>query len=264
MTSGSDSWASGNSYDFFMGRWSRLVADKFVGWIDPQPKLHWLDLGCGTGALTAALLEHADPASILACDPSEPLLELARERIRDQRVAFQAAGAHDFKKPPHQLSAFVSGLVLNFIEDPRSAMESIARQLAPHGIVAGYVWDYSHRMEFLRVFWDVATALDPNAAHLDEGNRFPLCAPTPLRSLFEHIGLANVEVTPLDVSTDFKSFSDYWEPFLGGTGPAPNYVNSLGLEERERLEHALRAQLSPNGDRGFALVARAWAACGST
>lgn len=143
MTLASDNWASANSYDFFMGRWSRLAALEFLGWLDPAPKLHWLDLGCGTGALTAAILERTNPSSILACDPSDSLLELARDRMRDERISFQVATAADITIPSHGLNAFTSGLVLNFIDDPKAAIETIARQMARNGLVAAYVWDYS-------------------------------------------------------------------------------------------------------------------------
>ena len=80
------------------------------------------------------------------------------------------------------------------------------------GIVGGYVWDYSDGMEFLRVFWDAATAIDSAAVDLDEGKRFPLCAPDPLRSLFQSVGLKNVEVASLEIATRFESFKDYWGP----------------------------------------------------
>ena len=247
-----------------MGRWSRLAALEFLGWLKPEPMLHWLDLGCGTGVLTTAILERANPGSILACDPSESLLELARERIRDQRTVFKVASADDISIPSHGLNAFVSGLVLNFIADPKAAIEIIVRTMARDGVVAAYVWDYSEGMELLRVFWDAASDLDANAANLDEGKRFPTCAPDPLRTLFQSVGLREVEVASLQVTALFESFSDYWEPFLGATGPAPSYVNSLRPEEQRQLKENLRARLSPDGDDGFTLAAKAWAVRGTT
>lgn len=247
-----------------MGRWSRQAAYEFLSWLEPQPNLRWLEMGCGTGALTEAILEQANPISILACDPSEALLGIARERIRDPRVSFEVSGAASCQAYPSRLDVFASGLVLNFIDDPKTAVGSIAQKLTDGGLVAAYVWDYSQGMEFLRVFWDAAVALDPNAADLDEGKRFPLCSPAPLRSLFESVGLSNIEVTSLETITRFDSFSDYWTPFLGGTGPAPNYVSSLGDDERQRLEKDLRTRLSPEGDGSLVLTARAWGVRGST
>jgi ubiquinone/menaquinone biosynthesis C-methylase UbiE len=245
-----------------MGRWSRLAAFEFLQWIRPQPKLRWLEIGCGTGALTEAVLENAYPGSILACDPSEALVGVARNRIRDPRASFQIAGAEDLPVQPAEFDILASGLVLNFIEDPETAIGSLKGLLSKHGLVASYVWDYSQGIEFLRAFWDVAVAQRPDAANLDEGRRFPICAPEPLRSLFQRLGLKKVEVVDLNMNTQFDSFEDYWEPLLGGTGPAPSYVSSLEDAERDRLEQGLRARLSPNGEGRIMLKARAWAVRG--
>jgi trans-aconitate methyltransferase len=259
-----DSWESAKAYHSFMGRWSRLAAQEFVAWLDPATRLHWLDLGCGTGALTAALLDRAEPASILACDPAESLLGLARQRIRDRRVVFRVAGSAHMVLSGPKLNAFVSGLVLNFIDDPETSIRAIGREMSSDGVVAAYVWDYAEGMELLRVFWDAASDLDSNAIDLDEGKRFPICAPDPLRSLFQTAGLKNVEVAPLYVTTSFEGFSDYWDPLLGATGPAPSYVHSLRPDEQRELRERLRARLTSNGDGRFTLGAKAWAVRGIT
>jgi SAM-dependent methyltransferase len=260
----SDSWESAHSYDFFMGRWSRLVAHEFLSWLDAEPRLDWLDLGCGTGALTAAILDRANPSSIVACDPSAQLLGFARQQIRDRRVEFTVAAASEIAIGSSKPYVCVSGLALNFIEDPKASLEAIASQLPRNRVVAAYVWDYAEGMELLRVFWDEASALDPRAVALDEGRRFPLCAPDPLRSLFQGVGLKDVDLAPLQISASFEHFSDYWTPFLGATGPAPTYVQSLPLETRRQLANALRVRLSPHGDTGFVMAAKAWAVRGST
>jgi SAM-dependent methyltransferase len=121
----------------------------------------------------------------------------------------------------------VSGLVLNFVPDPALAAREMTRVARPGGRVAAYVWDYAGRMELIRHFWDAAAALDPAAAELDEGRRFGLCQPEPLGRLFRDAGLADVGVRPIEVATRFRDFDDYWDPFLGGQGPAPGYAMSL-------------------------------------
>ena len=113
-----------------------------------------------------------------------------------------------------------------------------------------------------RHFWDVATALDPNAYELDQGRRFPICQPDALNQLFESAGLHNVEVRPIEVSTVFRDFDDYWSPFLGGQGPAPSYAMSLSDERRAALRERIRAGLPFALDGSIPLVARAWAARG--
>jgi phospholipid N-methyltransferase len=73
-TSRHDGWQAGESYDAYMGRWSRKIAPRFLDWLEPPDGLDWLEVGCGTGALTAAILEHCRPGSLTAIEPSEGFL----------------------------------------------------------------------------------------------------------------------------------------------------------------------------------------------
>ncbi|HVO42214.1 MAG TPA: hypothetical protein VMT34_06315, partial [Aggregatilineales bacterium] len=130
------------------------------------------------------------------------------------------------------------------------------------GTVAVYVWDYAGKMQFMRHFWDAATALDPTAYDRDEGRRFPVCRPEPLQQLWQAAGLNDVEVRPIDISTDFRDFDDYWTPFLGGQGPAPAYAMSLSEERRAALRERIRVGLPFAVDGSIPLVARAWAVRG--
>jgi len=86
-----------------------------------------------------------------------------------------------------------AGLVLNFLAAPEAVLTSLRHRLRPGGTVSACVWDYAAGMEFLRAFWDEATAVDGGAADLDEGRRFPLCSTTALRALFDAAGLTQVD-----------------------------------------------------------------------
>ena len=263
MTSVSgDKWVTGDAYEAYMGRWSRPLARVFVEWLHPKPSAHWLEVGCGTGALTSTICDLCEPASVVACDPSEPFIEHARNNLADARASFVIAGAEALPSRDGGFDAVVSGLVLNFLPDPGQAVASIRERLRPGGIVAAYVWDYAEGMEFLRCFWEEAVASDPRAAALDEGRRFPLCRRSALVSLFRAAGLAQVETDLLDIPTDFADFDDYWTPFLRGTGPAPSYVASLDPPSRELLRERLRRRLHPGSDGRIHLRARAWAVRG--
>ena len=156
----------------------------------------------------------------------------------------------------------VSGLVLNFVPDLGAALAEMLRVTRPGGVVAGYVWDYAGGMELIRRFWDAAIELDPAARGLDEGIRFPICAPGPLQRAFESAGLAGVEVRPIDVPTVFRDFDDYWTPFLSGVGPAPGYAAALDPARRDALRERLDATLPREPDGRIALTARAWAVRG--
>ena len=75
-----DVWASGVSYEPYIGRWSRLVAREFLLWLAFPPQACWLDVGCGTGALSQTILEATSPQSVRGVDASEEYIALARNR----------------------------------------------------------------------------------------------------------------------------------------------------------------------------------------
>ncbi|MCC6350739.1 MAG: class I SAM-dependent methyltransferase [Candidatus Eisenbacteria bacterium] len=247
----------------YMGRWSRLMAAAFLDWLRPEPRGRWLEFGCGTGALTAAIRHSCAPETLVACDPSEAFVGHARARLPDQRVSFLVADAGALPRLEGGFDAVVSGLVLNFVSDPGAALAAVRARLRPGGVAAAYVWDYAEGMEFLRIFWDEAAALDERAAALDEGVRFPLCRGPALAELFREAGLGAVRCEAIEVVTEFASFEDYWSPFLHGTGPAPAFVATLAPREQHALRDRLAARLTAERDGRIRLRARAWAVRGT-
>ncbi|CAL9341613.1 2-methoxy-6-polyprenyl-1,4-benzoquinol methylase, mitochondrial [Streptomyces sp. enrichment culture] len=256
-------WGDGEAYEPYIGRWSRRVAEEFVRRLDVPAGAAWWDVGCGTGAVTRAVVEAADPGRVVGADPSESYLRYARRAIGDPRAGFVRADARRLPAPDGAAGAAVSGLVLNFVPEPARAAAEMLRVLRPGGLAAVYVWDYTQGgMGLLRHFWEAAAEVDADAARLDEGARFPLCAPEPLRLLLRGSGLADVTVGEIVVPTRFRDFADYWEPFRGGQGPAPAYLASLPEARRELLRERLRASLPAAADGSITLSARAWTAGG--
>jgi esterase/lipase superfamily enzyme len=76
-------WGASDAYERYMGRWSRKVAPLFTTWFGVSSGAEWIDIGCGTGVLTGAILDHSRPARIAAVDRFAAFLEAARERIFD-------------------------------------------------------------------------------------------------------------------------------------------------------------------------------------
>ncbi|MBI5354347.1 MAG: methyltransferase domain-containing protein [Chloroflexi bacterium] len=257
-----DNWASGDKYEPYVGRWSRLVAREFLKWLSVPAGSQWLDVGCGTGALSQTILQFAEPAKITGIDRSEGFIAFAREHTPDNRVQFEVGDAQSLTAGSGIFDVAVSGLVLNFIPQPDRAVAEMARVVRTGGLVAAYLWDYADRMQMIRHFFDAAIALDPNVEELDEGRRFPICRPDGLSQLFGSAGLRNVEVRPIEVPTVFRNFDDYWNPFLGGQGPAPSYAMSLSEDRRAALREQIRTGLPFAPDGSIPLVARAWAARG--
>jgi SAM-dependent methyltransferase len=253
-------WADGARYEDYVGRWSRAVAIEFIRRLAVPAGRAWLDIGCGTGALTQTVLRYAEPAHVTGLDPAAAFIAYARATVAAPaaQVRFLQGTATDLPFDDGRFDAAISGLVLNFVAEPGRAALEMARVTRPGGTVAAYVWDYESGMQLMRYFWDAAAALDPIGARLDEAHRFPLCQPAALRALFETAGLSHVDADAIDVPTVFQDFDDYWKPFLGGTGPAPAYTMSLDSGQREALRERLAAQLPVEPDGSIRLTARAW------
>jgi SAM-dependent methyltransferase len=257
-----DVWAQGAGYERYIGRWSRPVAAAFLDWLGLPPGKAWLDVGCGSGALSQRIVDSAAPAAVVGIDSSEGFVTHARARVADQRAAFCVGDAQALPVCDGEFDATVSGLVLNFVPDQPKAVAEMRRAARPSGTVAVYVWDYAGEMQLMRRFWDAAAALDPAARELDEAMRFLVCRPDPLRALFASAGLHDVETRAIDVPTVFADFDDYWSPFLGGQGPAPGYCMKLPEAARAALRERLRATLPAARDGKIHLTARAWAVRG--
>jgi ubiquinone/menaquinone biosynthesis C-methylase UbiE len=238
------------------------VARQFLAWLAVPENQKWLDVGCGTGALTQTILEVASPSEVTGVDPSEGFVEFARAHTPDERATFITGDARSLPAEDGSYDAAVSGLVLNFVPQPAQAAAEMARVTRRGGTAAAYVWDYADKMEMIRYFFDAAVALDPEAAEFDEGPRFPLCKPEGLEELFRSAGFEEVEVRAIDAPTHFRDFDDYWSPFLGGQGPAPAYAMSLTEEKRAELREVIRSRLPVEPDGSIRLIARAWAVRG--
>jgi SAM-dependent methyltransferase len=259
---GHEAWTDGEPYEAYVGRWSRAVARELVRSLDVPEGRDWLDVGCGTGALSQTIVERAAPASVLGVDRSRALVANARRRVADPRVRFELGDAQALPVAGGAFDAAVSGLVLNFVPEPPRMLSEMARATREGGTVALYVWDYAAGMEMTRRFWDAAKAIDPAAEALDQGTRFPVCARAPLAALLGGAGLAEISTFAIDIPTVFRDFDDFWTPFLGGQGSAPGYVASLPEARRDALRERLRAALPAGPDGSIRLTARAWAVRG--
>ena len=250
-------FSAGDAYERFMGRWSRELAPllvKFAGIHDGDAVL---DVGSGTGALTAAVAVVAPSSRIIGIDPAAPYVAFAQARHPGDFIRFEVGDAQQLRFLDGSFDRTLSLLVLNFIPDPAKALDQMIRVTKPGGTVAAAVWDYGEEMQMLRAFWDEAVALHPAAAARDE-RHMPLCRQGELGVLWRQYQLLDVWEKPLAIRTRFSTFDDYWSPFLDKQGPAGAYVAALAASEREQLRLRLRRRLLGEGpDRPFVLVARA-------
>jgi SAM-dependent methyltransferase len=251
------------AYEIYVGRWSRLVAQQFLGWLDLPTGGTWLDVGAGTGILTQMILDHCAPAQVVGVDTSEYYLDFARQAVTDPRADFRTGNASEMNFGGSAFDAAVAGLVLNFVPSPDAAVASMRDAVRSGGMVAAYVWDYGDRMLMMRHFWDAASDIDPAAREHDSGIRFTICDPENLRSLFETQGLMHVETTAIDILTVFSDFDDFWLPFLAAQGSVSKYLRSLDDEGRGAIRQQLLHDLPIRDDSSIHLSARAWAVKGT-
>jgi SAM-dependent methyltransferase len=255
-----DGWDAGDSYDAYMGRWSRKVAPLFLDWVGVPSGCDWVEVGCGTGALSAAVLTEGEPRSLVAIDPSQAFIATARSRLPDQRAEFRVGQAESLPIEGDSCDVIVSALVLNFLADRKKAVAEMRRVARSRATVALYVWDYpGGGMEMMRAFWSTAVALDPSAADLSEDRRFPFCTAEGLTRLARDADLRGIALRAIEVPTQFQNFDDFWLPFTLGAGPAPGYCMALAPEARQKLKDTLRMRLTADAGGRICLNARAWA-----
>jgi SAM-dependent methyltransferase len=244
-------FSESDGYERFMGRWSRRLAPLFVTFAGVTEGDRVLDVGSGTGALSAAAAA-VESVRVTGIEPSPAYVRYAQEHADGE---FVVGDALTLPFPDGAFDRTLSMLVLNFVPEAGAALQQMIRVTRPAGVVAAAVWDYRDGMQMLRRFWEAAVALDPDAAPRDE-RQMPLCTRGELAELWRTQGLQAVDEQPLTIEMAFASFDDYWQPFLCGQGPAGAYVSSLPESARRALESRLRA------DVDLTQRARAWAVRG--
>lgn len=256
-------FANAERYELFMGRWSRVLAPALLEFARVDDGWHIIDVGSGTGSLALEITKRSPRCRITGIDPSPEYVAYARSRVSSPGVLFEVADAQNLAYPAGHFDASLSLLAFNFIPDPHRALAELKRVTRYGGRICAAVWDYAGRMDMLRIFWDSAVALDPKAEAADEKN-MPLCRAGELCQLWTAGGLAEVEERPLEITTAFRSFDDYWQPFLGGQGPAGAYVAGLSAERSLAIRNSIK-QLLPDDSQSasFELAARAWAVRGT-
>ncbi|HET7030179.1 MAG TPA: methyltransferase domain-containing protein [Candidatus Limnocylindrales bacterium] len=242
------------SYDRFMGGWSRSLAPLLADLAELRPGQRALDVGCGPGSLTSELVRRLGAASVSAVDPSEPFVATARERHPGVDVRRATAEALPFDDDA--FDAALAQLVVHFMSDPPAGIQEMARVTRPGGTVAACVWDFGGGRGPLGPFWVAAREVDPDVN--DESERAGALSGQ-LAALFRGAGLRDVEESDLAVQRSYSGFDDWWEPFTRGVGPAGGFLASLDPAGRSQLEARCRSRL-PSGS--FDMTAHAWAARG--
>ncbi|MCU1441010.1 MAG: Methyltransferase type 11 [Rhodoglobus sp.] len=243
-----------SAYGRFMGQYSEPLAAHFVDFAGATPGQTALDVGCGTGALTAQLVTRLGDASVAAIDPSESFVEATRQRLPGVRV--EVGIAENLPWEDDSVDLTMAQLVVHFMSDPVAGIREMARVTIPGGVVAACVWDHAGGRGPLTTFWNAARDIDP-AVHDESG--LAGTREGHLAELFQRAELTDIEPGALRVVVSFADFDEWWEPYTLGVGPAGAYTRRLDDAQRERLK-ARCAELLPPG--AFDVEAVAWAVRG--
>lgn len=254
----------GGGYEIAMGRWSKRLAVSFLDFAGCRDGERILDVGCGTGRLSEAIVARCRPREVRAIDLAPAYVDYAKEHVPDPRVVFEVGDACAMSFADGTFDRALSMLVLHFVPQPERAIAEMRRVVEPGGVVAAAVWDVRGGFTANRLFFDTAAALDPKAGELRARNYTrPMTRPGELARGWRDAGLRDVVETTLSVRMEFTAFADFWAPYGGKEGPAAQYVAGLDAAARSRLVEAVRAAYldgEPDGPRSYAALA--WAVKG--
>ncbi|MBV9569450.1 MAG: class I SAM-dependent methyltransferase [Hyphomicrobiales bacterium] len=251
-------------YEQMMGRWSRDLAPLFIEFAGLRDGEAVLDVGCGTGSLTFALLDAARDLRLTGVDFSPVFLDAARAKPKAASVRFEQADATALPFEDASFDRALSLLVLHFVPESRHALAEMRRVVKPKGCVAAAVWDGGGGYLAQRLFWDTVACLVPSG---EEGRKRaygrPLSRKGEMRAAFVEGGFSEVIETSLTIRMNYAGFADYWGPIAAGEGPLGAFLQNLGAKERASVERGVRAAYeggAPDGPRSF--IASAWACAG--
>ena len=249
--------ARAEAYDRHTGRYGRELSAAFVRFAGIEPGMRVLDVGCGTGALTARLAHIVGGDRVLAVDPSEAYAQACRR-----------AGAR--RRGPRRLRRGAAVRRRRLRRRARPARDPGARRRA-----GGRARDAPRRRAGRRR-WRRACGTSAAGCRCwtptgrRSGPWTPMAPATPattaptrgarrdgLRRLWEGAGIADVETAELPAGADYDGFDDAWFSFAAGAGFSGAYCRSLDDGGARRCARSSAAASAP--PTAVPARGRAWA-----
>ena len=238
-------FTDGEAYERLMGRWSRLVGEMFLDWLDVPNGLRWLDDGCGNGAFTEELIARCAPAAVTAIDPSDEQLAYARMRLGAKSAEFRVGDAQKLPFADGSFDVAIMALVISFVPDPNKAAVEMARVVRPSGWVATYMWDIPGG----------GTPTDPIYVSLESMGMTSVRPANPVVSrreamedLWKKAGLDSIGTRVIRIPVVYSDFDDFWDSNTVLIGPQGKLIAGMSASEIEQLRAELRNRLPSASD----------------
>ena len=239
-------FTDGEVYERLMGRWTRLVGEVFLDWLDVPKGLRWLDVGCGNGAFIEELIARCALATVMAIDPSNDQLAYARTRPGVKAAKFRVGDAQKLPFGDDSFDIAIMALVISFLPEPDKAAAEMTRVVRPGGWVATYMWDIPGG----------GATLDPIYIALESmGMTTSVRPPNPTVSrrqamdeLWKNAGLESVDTRVIRIPVAYSDFDDFWDSNTVPVGQQGKLIENMSMSAREQLRARLREHLPFTSD----------------
>src|SRR4029077_6161106 len=118
-----------------------------------------VDVGAGSGVLTAELVHRGGAENVAAIDPSVKFVDALPDRYPG--VDVRPGTAEQLPYPDGGFDAALAQLVVHFMADPMAGLREVGRVTKPGGAAAACVWDLAGGRAPISPFWRAARELDP-------------------------------------------------------------------------------------------------------
>lgn len=219
----------------------RRPFDDLRSLVRPVPGGHVVDLGCGTGELTAELHRHTGAASTVGVDSSAAMLEGGGE-LASQGLRFELADLSTWR-PDRSLDVVFANASLQWVGDHPALIGSLVAMLAPGGQLAFQVpANHDHPAHTIVAELGADLGLGP------VGPAASVLTPEAYATLLHELGLAELHVRLQVYGFELPSGGDVIEWTRGTL--LTGYRSQLPADEYERFESEYRRRLVERlGDR---------------
>lgn len=232
-------WVDPAIYQSFMGRWSELLAPKFLALTDIPTGARVLDVACGTGVLSKALADLGH--NVVGIDVSEGFLEGASQLRSHPNITYQTGDIRKMAFPDDTFDAAVSTLALDVLPETDQVVAEMKRVVRPGGVVASAVHQFLGGLPANDLLIHTASVFDAELRELRSiragRQRF---WPGGQAAMWRATGLADVVETPFVIDCEYPSFADFWDAFTSGMASFSPRLMALPDDVRSQIQEHVR------------------------